>query len=114
MKFGRNLLPFVIPLALLVPAASQAATNKSWDGTWSGLLNNSEPVSVTIANGRVVGYAIRGGAPFGIGYSRITVTTVAFGDHDNYDVKITKTGAMTASGTAHSPLGVGSALLSKQ
>jgi hypothetical protein len=79
-----------------------------------GLLNKSEPVSVTIAGGKVVGYAIRGGEPFGIEYSRITLTTVSFGDRGNYVVRITKTGATTASGTAHGPLGDGSASLKKQ
>lgn len=115
MRLGCQLLSIALPLAVLLPStASQAASNQSWDGTWAGLLNNSEPVSITIAGGKVVGYAIRGGAPFGIQYSKVTVTTVSFGDHDNYDVKITKTGARTALGTAHSPLGDGSASLSKQ
>jgi hypothetical protein len=112
---GRHFLLFTVPLALLLPAAaSQAASSRSWDGTWAGLLNNSEPVSITIAGGKVVGYAIRGGAPYGIEYSKVTVTTVSFGDHDNYTVRITKTGATTALGTAHSPLGDGSASLTKQ
>jgi hypothetical protein len=111
---GRQFL-FAVPLALLIPAtASQAASSRSWDGTWAGLLNKSEPVSITIMGGKVVGYAIRGGAPFGIEYSKVTLTTVSFGDRDNYKVEITKTGATTALGKAHSPMGDGSASLTKQ
>ena len=115
MMIGRQFLALAVPLALLAGAApSQAGSNQTWDGTWSGMLNNSEPVSVTISGGKVVGYAIRGGEPFGIGYSKVTLTSVSFGDHDNYTVKITKTGAKSATGTADSPLGHGSASLTKQ
>ena len=106
-------LSIAVSLALLVPSASLAGS-ASWDGTWSGMLNKSEPVSVTIAGGKVVGYAIRGGEPFGIGYSKVTLTSVSFGDHDNYSVTITKTGARSATGKAQSPLGTGSASLIKQ
>jgi hypothetical protein len=115
MMIGRQFLVFAVPLALFATAApSQAGLDKSWDGTWAGLLNNSEPVSVTISGGKVVGYAIRGGEPFGIGYSKVTLTSVSFGDHDNYTVTITKTGARSATGTAQGPLGTGSASLIKQ
>jgi len=60
------------PLRLLTIAAhvatgvSSADAGSSWDGTWSGMLNKTEPVSVTIAGGKVVGYTIRGFAPLGI------------------------------------------------
>src|SRR5882724_7307844 len=101
-----RLLLIAVPLAALGSApASQAASNRSWDGTWAGLLNNVEPVSVTIAGGKVVSYAIRGGAPFGIEYCNVTMNSVSFGDRDNYNVKITKTSARTAVGFAHSPMG---------
>jgi hypothetical protein len=111
----RQLLSLALLFAALVPAATcQAASNSSWNGTWAGLLNNSEPVSVTIAGGRVVGYAIRGGAPFGIQYSRVTLTTVSFGDSEHYTVRMTKRGERTALGFAHSPLGDGSASLTRQ
>jgi len=105
-----------LPLALFTVApASHAASNNSWDGTWSGMLNKTEPVSVTISGGKVVAYAIRGGSPFGIGYSNVTVHTVSFGDHQNYDVKITRTSAKTAVGVAHSSMvGDGSAPLTKE
>jgi hypothetical protein len=113
MTFGRFLLA-AASLAILSSAAAQAASKPSWNGTWIGLLNNSEPVSITIANGRVVSYAIRGGQPFGIGYSQVTLKTVSFGDHDNYDVRIIKTSETTAAGSAHSPLGDGEAILTRR
>jgi hypothetical protein len=105
-----------VPLALFTVAPSSlAASSNSWDGTWAGMLNNKEPVTVTISGGKVVSYAIRGGSPFGIGYSNVTVHTVSFGDHANYDVKITRTSAKTAVGVAHSPMvGDGQAPLTKQ
>jgi hypothetical protein len=115
MIFGRRLLALALPFALFLSTASQASTTPKWDGTWAGTVENIGPVSVTIAKGKVVGYAIRGTAPYGIQYSTVTLDTVAFGDHDNYDVKIIKTGATTASGTAHSSLmGDGAASLSRQ
>src|SRR5580704_1656094 len=52
-----------------------AASAQSWDGTWSGMLNEREPVSVTIADGKVVAYTIRGGQPFPIGYNTETTGT---------------------------------------
>jgi hypothetical protein len=79
MNFGR-LTALATALAIVIPAASEAASAPSWDGTWTGLLNNTEPVSVTIADGRVVSYEIRGGQPFGIRYSKVTLNSVAFGD----------------------------------
>ena len=106
-----------IPVMLAVLGASSAApaaSSPSWDGTWTGMMNNREPVTVTIAGGKVVGYAIRGGTPFGIQYSSVTMSSVSFGDHDNFDVKLIKTSARTALGIAHSPLGQGSAPLTRQ
>jgi hypothetical protein len=97
-----------------VLGSTDARAGSSWDGIWTGMLNDIEPVSVTIAKGKVVSYAIRGGQPFEIAYSKVTLKTVSFGDHDNYDVEITKTGAATAAGIAHSPMGEGSATLTRQ
>src|SRR5471030_3142519 len=72
------------------------ASASTWDGTWAGMLNNQEPVSVTIAEGKVVPYAIRGGQPFPIGYNKVTGTTVYFGDPTNFTVCIRRTGGKTA------------------
>ena len=60
----------------LVISATPADAGSSWDGTWAGTLNN-EPVSVTIANGRVVGYTIRGFSPLPIEFARVTSRSVS-------------------------------------
>lgn len=112
MTLALKTLLIVIPLALLVPSASLAGSAYSWDGTWSGMLN-SEPVSVTIAGGKVVGYTIRGVSPYGIQFSSVTRTTVSFGDRANYAVKITKKSEKSARGFAHGPMGDGFASLTK-
>jgi hypothetical protein len=113
MAVGRRFVFAFVTLAAFAPAAVQAGS--SWDGAWTGKLNNSEPVSVTISGGKVVGYAIRDGQPFSINYSRVTLSTVSFGDVDNYTVKITKTGNATASGFVHTTMmGDGSAMLTRQ
>ena len=115
MTFRLVRLSFSIMVLALVPtAAAEAASSHLWDGTWAGLVNNSMPVSVTIAGGKVVGYAISDGAPFGIEYSRVTLSTVSFGDHDHYNVRIIKRSDRTAFGLAHSPMGDGSASLTRQ
>jgi len=106
-------LSIAVPLALLIPSASLAGSAHSWDGKWSGTLNKVEPVSVTIAGGKVVGYTIRGFAPYGIEFSSVSRTTVSFGDRANYNVKITKKGEKSAQGFAHGPMGDGVALLTK-
>ena len=114
MTSALPILSIVLPLAIFVPLQAQAGSNTSWDGTWSGVVNKDDPVSVTIADGKVIGYTIRGAAPYPIQYSRVTVTTVSFGDRANYNVRITKRGDKVASGFAHSPLGDGTASLTKQ
>ncbi len=118
MAIGRRVSLLTAFTVALLPIAAQAASDKSfeksWDGTWVGTLNDTEPVSVTIAGGKVVSYAIRGGQPYDIGYSEVTRKSVSFGDHANYDVTITKLGGATASGVAHGPMGQGSARLTRQ
>jgi hypothetical protein len=102
-------------LAILLPQANcLAASNNSWDGTWSGMLNNKEPVTVTISGGRVVAYSIRGGELFPIGFNKVTVNSVSFGDNSNYGVNIQRTGEKSALGKAHGPMGDGSAQLLRQ
>jgi hypothetical protein len=105
-------LSIAVSLALLAPSASLAAS--AWDGTWSGMLNKSEPVSVTIVGGKVVGYKIRGFSPYGIEFSSVSRTTVAFGDRTNFTVKITKKSEKSAQGFAHGPMGDGVASLTKE
>lgn len=103
-----------LSLILILPSASYAASHSSWDGTWSGLFNKSKPVSVTISGGKVVSYAIMGASPYPVSFSKVTYTTVSFGDNANYSVRMTKKGDRNAVGFAHSPIGDGSASLTRQ
>jgi hypothetical protein len=101
-------------LAAFIAPNCFAASAQSWDGTWSGMLNDKEPVSVTIAAGKVVAYTISGGQPFPIGYNKVTTKTVSFGDDRHYAVSIQRTGGKSAVGKAHGPMGDGSASLIRQ
>jgi hypothetical protein len=103
-----------VAIASLWMGGVAEASSSTWDGTWSGMLNNQEPVSVTIADGKVVAYAIRGGQPFPIGYNKVTVSTVSFGDPTNFTVSIRRTGGRSALGTAHGAMGDASASLTRQ
>lgn len=115
MKSVLKALFVVAPVALLVPSAAHAGSAKNWDGTWSGMMNKVEPVSVTIAGGKVVAYTIRGAAtPYPVEFSTVTRTVVSFGDKTNYTVKLIKKGDKAATGVAHSPMGDGLALLTKE
>jgi hypothetical protein len=114
MSIGRRFLLIAVPLSLLFPAtASQAVEKGVWDGTWTGLLGNVSPIAVTIADGKVVSYTIRGAA-FDIKYSNVTASKVSFGDRDHYSMKITKTGDAMATARVHGRLGYGSASLARQ
>jgi hypothetical protein len=104
----------VAAIAFGFSPAAFAASTTIWEGRWAGILKTGDAVSVTIAGGKVVGYTIRGAEPFGIAYCRITSTTVAFGDRQNYSVKLFMRNERTAFGTAHSPMGDGYASLTKQ
>jgi hypothetical protein len=117
MTSGHRLQCGVIPLLLIafaVPAiAGDGQNNGAWDGTWTGLLNNRAPIAIAIQGDKVVSYAIEG-APFDIRYSKVTPTSVSFGDRDHYAVKLTKTSETTAAEIAHGRLGFGKATLTKQ
>jgi hypothetical protein len=115
VTISRRLLLSVIPLVVLAGAKAEADTASSWDGTWTGLMGrlNPAPISVTIAQNKVVSYTVRG-APFDIQYSRITPATVSFGDRDHYSVRLTRTGDKSASARAHGRIGYGFTSLTKQ
>jgi hypothetical protein len=101
-------------IVLVCVSSTAALATSAWDGTWAGSFKTGDPVSVTIAGGKVIAYSFRGAAPYGIEYSRVTRTTVAFGDKQNYSVRLFKRDERTAFGTAHSPIGDGSTSLTKQ
>jgi len=94
-------------------AAAHAASKLSWDGTWAGTLNN-EPVSVTIAEGKVVSYTIRGFSPLPIESASVSGRSVSLVIGAAYRVTITKQSERNAVGLAHGPLGDGVASLIRQ
>jgi hypothetical protein len=115
MTFGQRLQCVAVPLLLAVvgPASAADGQNGAWEGTWIGLMNDKAPISVAIQGDKVVSYAIEG-APFIIRYSKITPTSVSFGDRDHYAVQLTKISDTTAAEVAHGRLGFGKATLTKQ
>src|ERR1700689_5219833 len=72
-----------------VMSVTPAHAGSSWDGTWAGTLNN-EPVSVTIASGRVVGYTIRGFSPLPIESASVSGHSVSLVIGAAYTVTLRK------------------------
>jgi hypothetical protein len=115
MTIGQHLPRVAMLAALLFSAqASRAQDAASWDGTWNGTLgkNHPWPISVSIANGKVVGFTEKG-ASFDVVFAKVTPTSVVFGDKTNYTVSLIKTGDTTASAKVHGRRGSGTALLTK-
>jgi hypothetical protein len=100
--------------ALANVAGAEAAYKSPWDGIWEGMLNKTEPVSVTIAGGKVVGYTIRGFTPLPIQSASISRSSVSLVIGADYHVRLTKEGDRAAIGVAHGPLGDGTASLIRQ
>ncbi len=115
MYTGRSLLMATILPAILVSAhPSLGAEASPWDGAWTGMLGKAHPwpVSITISNGKVVSFSERG-APFEIRYTKITPSTVSFGDQNHYSIKLTRTGDATASASVHGRHGYETGSLTK-
>ena len=116
MTIGQRIPQVAMLTAILFSAqASRGQDAASWDGTWNGTLgkNHPWPISVSIANGKVVGFTERG-ASFDVRFAKVTPTSVVFGDKANYTVTLTKTGDTTASAKVHGRHGSGTALLTKR
>ncbi|MGO8798900.1 MAG: hypothetical protein ACLQJL_07415 [Roseiarcus sp.] len=108
----RFVLMTALPALLVSFQPGRAADAVAWDGTWNGMLGKHDPwpIAVTIAGGKVVSYTEKG-APFDVQYTRMTPTTLSFGDRDHYSVKLTRTGDATASARVRGRLGTGYAAL---
>jgi hypothetical protein len=110
-----RLLPVAMAAAILFSApASRGAELNAWEGTWSGTLGktNPWPVSVSIANGKVVSFTEKG-VPFDVQFTKITPDAVYFGDQNHYSMKLIKTGDTTASIKVHGRHGIGAGALTK-
>jgi len=110
----RFLCVAMLTAALLSAQASRGQDAASWDGTWNGTLGKIHPwpISVSIANGKVVGFTEKGAA-FDVQFTKVSPTSVIFGDKANYTVTLTKTGDTTISAKVHGRHGSGTALLTK-
>ena len=115
MVFRSGLRQAIAASAISIASGSAAlASGGTWDGTWSGMLNKTEPVSITVADGKVVGYTIRGFTPLAIRSAVVTSNRVSLEIGPDYHVSITRKGQRAAFGVAHGPLGNGTASLLRQ
>ena len=109
-------LGFAVGLLLLSACEGQAASASRlfWDGVWMGVSSTGDPVSVTIAKGKVVGYSIRGASPYPVEFSDVTGRGISFGDRRNFVVQLTKAGGDVAYVSAHTVMGDGTAFLRRE
>src|SRR4051812_34060572 len=68
---------------------SYAGSVHVWDGTWTGTVNKTEPVSLTVSDGKVTGYTIRGVSPFAIESFVVTRSRVEVHIGADYYVTVT-------------------------
>ena len=116
MKFRGTLSIAALFASLFLPAQAVLADDLSgWDGAWKGTFGNKVPwpVSLSVEKGQVVAFAERG-TPFDVRFTKATPTTLEFGDNLHYEVKLTKTGAASATAKVHGRRGVGAGVLTKE
>jgi hypothetical protein len=116
MKINRRLLPIaLLPGLLFASGFACAQEAQSWDGIWTGIegKNASPTIQIAIVDGKVISYTLNGAA-FTVQYSNVTPTTVSFGDHDHYFVKLKRTGETTAAGHFHDRAGAAGVTLTKE
>jgi hypothetical protein len=115
MTIGRRFLPILI-LGSLVAAAQavRAEDAGSWDGSWHGTLGktNPWPIAISIENGKVVSFTEKG-ARFDVQFTKVTPTTVLFGDPQHYTMRLIKTGDTTAAAKIRGRHGAGAGTLTK-
>lgn len=116
MMINRRLLPIaLLPGLLFASGFARAQQAPSWDGIWTGVEGKiaSAPIQIAIVDGKVISYTLQG-APFAVAYSNVTSTTLSFGDHDHYFVKLKRTGETTAAGHFHDRAGASAVALTKE
>ena len=111
MNIDRRSVLAALAASLALPSRPSFAMNPpSWDGHWSGKLDNAYPVSIDIEGNKAVGYKFMG-APVPVKFSDIKNDALIFGDPDNYSFKLTRTGDGAAIGRYHGRRGYSKALL---
>jgi hypothetical protein len=97
MTVRLGLLSLVIAgLGAAAAPSSYAAPANSWDGIWTGMLDDQVSISIRVANNKPLNYAIKG-TPIGITFSKVSGTSLEFGDTDHYRIDLKRTGDATAT-----------------
>ena len=115
MTIGRRFLPILILGSLVAVAqAARAEDAGAWDGSWNGTLGKTHPwpITISIANGKVVSFTEKG-TRFDVQFTKVTPTTVLFGDPQHYTMRLTKTGDATAAAKIRGRHGAGVGTLTK-
>jgi hypothetical protein len=114
MKRSRRTLLAALSFSLLVVGSADAASKRSWDGTWRGKWGgqDAQETSVTIVGNKVVSYTYQG-ASTPVAASKVTPTTVTYGEQ-GVTVVLKRTGDDTASASLHSPQGDATAELTRE
>jgi hypothetical protein len=111
MNIDRRSVLAALTVSVALPLSPSLAMNApSWDGHWSGKLDNTYAVSIDVAGNRAVGYAFMG-APVAVKFSNVKNDALIFGDPDNYSFKLTRTGGATAIGSYHGRRGTSKVVL---
>ena len=116
MKFRGAFSVAALVAALYTPTQAVLADDLSgWDGAWKGTFGKKVPwpISLSVEKGQVVAFAERG-TPFDVRFTKATPTTLEFGDNLHYEVKLTKTGAASATAKVHGRRGVVAGVLTKE
>jgi hypothetical protein len=75
-------------------------------------MSHAWPITLTIANGKVVSFS-EDGVRFDVWYTKITPTVLTFGDEIHYSATLTWGGEKAASVTLHGRLGSETGSLTK-
>ena len=85
----------VVGLGAAATPSSYAAPANTWNGIWTGMLDDQVAITIRIANDKL-NYAIKG-TPIGITFSKVSGTSLEFGDTDHYRIDLKRTGDATAT-----------------
>lgn len=111
--------PCTLVLAAALFAASSsaalAAMPSGWDGTWSGAWGGdpSQATSITIAGNRVVSYTYQGMSHPVPGPSNVTPAMITY-QVDGNTVRLIKRSDTTLNAALYTPMGDGTAVLTRR
>ena len=96
-------------------SAALAALPSGWDGTWSGEWGGdpNQATSITIAGNRVVSYTYQGMSHPVPGPSHVTSSMITY-QVDGNTVRLVKRSNTTVNAALHTPMGDGTAVLTRR